>query len=78
MMRMLMLGAMLALASCGPQIRCDDQGMIVIPADASVDLKVELQARNVALAGKRWAKTTGDPKGQWLTEASLAKAEGCP
>ena len=71
--------AALALTSCsGPDLRCDDEGFIIIPEKAALEIQSEWSGRNLRLSTRRLQKVIGDPSTTWTTAASLEKAEGCP
>lgn len=78
MNRVAIIVVALGLASCGPAITCDSDGMIVIPDDVSTDTRVDWNSRNLRLATQRLNKATGSPDGRWLTPETLEKAKGCP
>lgn len=72
-----LLAACLALAACSPPaIKCDANGMAIIPADAAADTREDLEKRNRGLIYRRYDKVTG--AADWQTPESLAKADGCP
>lgn len=80
MMRVSIILAALALASCSaaPAIKCDADGMIIIPKEVSAEIGNDWAARNMKLAGQRLDKLTGGERSRWATDATLEKAEGCP
>jgi hypothetical protein len=76
---LILAAAALSLASCGsekPPIECDFDGMIVIPANATTDQKVDYSQRNLALAEARAAAAAGETI--VYDKTRLAKARGCP
>ena len=76
--RALIAAAALALASCSSEkpIECGFDGMIIIPANATTDEKMDLSQRNLDLAEARAAAAVGETVAYDKTR--LAKARGCP
>ena len=72
-----LFAAALALTACGPEIRCNIDGTIIIPETVTGDTAIEWHRRNIDLHKRRLAKMGGE-EGRWLTPQSLEKAEGCP
>jgi hypothetical protein len=67
---------MLCAASCGKPIRCDARGVIITPANASFEDRMEYNRRNSALLTRQTETQQGGSVG--YTRESLQKAEGCP
>ena len=80
MMRFAIVLAATALASCSaaPAIKCDSDGMIVIPKDVAAETGNDWAMRNMKLAGQRMDKLTESERSRWTTDATLEKAKGCP
>ncbi len=79
--RLAAAAAFLAASGCGSagaDIRCDADGLIVMPKDASHDRWMDLFGRNQELIRKRTESLSGDGRGAWHTPATLEKARGCP
>jgi hypothetical protein len=72
------MAALLALGGCSkPSIKCDANGLIITPANASDDEKATYTTRNLELAARRLNDATGNKHADY-NRASLDKAEGCP
>lgn len=77
-MAVILTGLMLASCSAAPAIKCDADGMIIIPNDVASETGNDWAIRNMKLAGQRLDKLTGGERARWATDATLEKAEGCP
>lgn len=66
----------MASCSAAPAIKCDSDGMILIPAGITEALRSDWDSRNRTLLIRRMDKVTG--RAEWQTPAALEKAEGCP
>ena len=73
------IAAIALLPGCGQKkVTCDAQGLIVIPADASLEDRSDWLAENRELLFKRLALETGDPNARYYPPATLEKAPSCP
>jgi hypothetical protein len=72
-----LLAAACALTACGPEIRCNIDGTIIIPETVTGETAIEWHRRNIDLHKRRLAKMDGG-EGRWQTPQSLEKAKGCP
>ncbi len=76
MKRLAVILAGLVLASCSaaPAIKCDADGMIIIPKNIAAETGNDWAIRNMKLAGQKLDKLTGSERARWATDATLEKA----
>lgn len=71
-----LIAVLIPLGCAQKPVQCDAHGMIIVPADATIEQQNDYNARNVDFLNRRANSQIG--RGGHYTAESLDKATGCP